>query len=234
MSWWRSAGWWKARYAWMNHNKKNNTSSGHSRLLHLWEEEQTETHTEERGTSSCLSGCILMPFVWRNNIQNSSHTALFLFPLYTQFHSKKRDDVPFSFQFSRFDCNYVEAQSVTWSVFNHFSLADITYLVFFSSPTFSVVYQFTDRCTCSTHVPVSHPAFIWQGKAAAAHLRWTWCMWEVGSSLLFKKDAKEISLHSVKGTYCKKEFKAWKTPSVTAAIPPLKPLNLTPFLFKLF
>lgn len=57
-----------------------------------------------------------MPFMLRNNIQNSSHTALFLFPLYTQFHSKKRGDVPFSFQFSRFDCNYVEAQSVTWSV----------------------------------------------------------------------------------------------------------------------
>lgn len=81
--------------------------------------------------------------------------------------------------------------------FDHSSLADITYLLFFTSPTVSVVCQFTDRCTCSSHVPASHPAFIWQGKAAAVHLRWIWCMWEVGSSLLFKKDTKETSPHSV-------------------------------------
>lgn len=58
MSWWRSAGWWKARYAWRNHSKKNNTSSGNSRLLHLWEEGQSwcldkQRHRVERHGLMC-------------------------------------------------------------------------------------------------------------------------------------------------------------------------------------
>lgn len=44
------------------------------------------------------------------------YCSLSLSTIYSISFQKKRGDVPFSFQFSRFNCNYVEAQSVTWSV----------------------------------------------------------------------------------------------------------------------
>lgn len=89
--------------------------------------------------------------------------------------------------------------------------------------------QSTGRCTCHVHVPASHPAFIWQGNAAA-HSRWIWRMWKAGSSLLQRKHLSSL----FKRTAVRMTSKWGNYHSVTAAVLPLKPLNPTPLIFNLF
>lgn len=79
--------------------------------------------------------------------------------IYSIFCTKK---VPFSFQFSRLYCQYIEAHSVTWSV---------SIIFYFWYNLHYLLHSLRRLCgTSSTdsqrwgHVPAPHPAFIGQEK----------------------------------------------------------------------